>query len=160
MASPSYGPLIEAGLEANGVIKGTLEYEAFLTAAQTVVDSGDPINYAIAAAEAHPIHMIEVIGGAGLLSDQVIPNSVVDAPLSGTEPLARIMQLTAIDATVQDPAGIRGIIRFTEGEHRSFLNPLPSPAATLEMQGEMASFMATDGTTLVITNPDVVQPVQ
>jgi len=158
-ASPSYGPLIEEGLEAKGVIKGTPEYEAFLTAAQTVVDSGDPINYAAAAAEAHPIHMIAVIGGAGLLPDQVIPNSVADAPLSGTEPLARIMPLTAIDATIQDPAGIRGIVRFTAGEHRSFLSPLPSPAATLEMQAEMASFMAADGTTLVITNPDVVQPV-
>jgi pimeloyl-ACP methyl ester carboxylesterase len=155
--SATYGPGIAAGLAANGLNKGTLPYESFLGAAQTALDSGDPINYAAAAAAAHPIHMIEVVGGGGSLPDQSVPNSVAGAPLAGTEPLARLMALKSIGATAQDAAGIRGIVRFIAGSHSSILDPSPSPPVTAEMQSETAGFAATAGTTLTITNPDVVQ---
>ncbi|MFO1351480.1 MAG: Ig-like domain-containing protein [Gammaproteobacteria bacterium] len=153
--SPSFGPLIRAGLAAAGLEAGTSDFEAFFRAAQQVVDAGDPINYGAMAADTHPIHMIEVIGPP---PDQVIPNSVADAPLSGTEPLARIMELGAVGATLSDANGIRGIVRFVAGAHSSILSPQASPAATVEMQTEMAGFMASDGTLLRITNPGVVQP--
>lgn len=155
--SATYGPGIAAGLAANGLNKGTLPYESFLGAAQTALDSGDPINYAAAAAAAHPIHMIEVVGGGGSLPDQSVPNSVAGAPLAGTEPLARLMALKSIGATAQDAAGIRGIVRFIAGSHSSILDPSPSPPVTAEMQSETAGFAATAGTILTITNPDVVQ---
>ncbi|HXH02738.1 MAG TPA: lipase, partial [Candidatus Competibacteraceae bacterium] len=103
-ASPTFGPAIQAGLATKGLIKGSAAYESFLASAQAVVDAADPVNYAVAAADNHPLHMIEVVGGAGALPDQVIPNSVPDAPLSGTEPLARLMRLSAVTASVQDPA--------------------------------------------------------
>ena len=43
--SPTFGPRIRAGLAAAGVEAGTPEYDAFMVAAQTAVDSGDPINF-------------------------------------------------------------------------------------------------------------------
>lgn len=157
--SATFGPPLAAGLAANGLLKGTAEYEIFLAVAQTVLDAADPINYAAAAA-AHPIHMLEVIGGAGSLSDQVVPNGVSDAPLSGTEPLALIMNLQSITTTGTDTAGIRSIVRFTAGAHSSLIDPIPSPAVTVEMQSELASFIATSGTTLTVSNPDVVSQLK
>ena len=158
IASESFGPIIKAGLAANGLVEGTPEFESFLLAAQTATDSGDAINYINAATEIHPIHMIEIVGGAGSPPDQTIPNNVPGAPLSGTEPLARITNLPGLDRTTTDTSGVHGIVRFTEGSHSSILSPAASAAATLEIQSEMASFMASDGTTLLITNPDVIQP--
>ncbi len=159
VASGSFGPIIKAGLAANGLNEGTPEFESFLLAAQTATDSGDAINYINAANGIHPIHMIEIVGGAGSLPDQTIPNNVPGAPLSGTEPLARITNLPGIDSTTMDASGVRGIVRFTEGSHISILTPVDSAAATVEIQSEMASFMVSDGTTLLITNPDVILSV-
>jgi hypothetical protein len=154
--SASYGPVLENALAAKGLVKGTPDYEAFLNAAQTVFDAGDPVNYAVAAAALHPLHMIEVVGGAGSLPDQVVPNSVTGAPLSGTEPLARLMNLSPISATTTNAEGIRGIVRFIEGTHSSLLDPKLSPAVTAEMQSQTASFMSSVGTLLTIANPDVI----
>ncbi|HKE48404.1 MAG TPA: hypothetical protein VKB52_10090, partial [Rhodanobacteraceae bacterium] len=84
--SPTFGPRIRAGLAAAGVEPGTPTYDAFMVAAQTAVDSGDPINFNIAAAADKRLLMQEVVGGGDFLPDQVIPNFVPGAPLSGTEP--------------------------------------------------------------------------
>ncbi|NJN45867.1 MAG: hypothetical protein HC808_04600 [Candidatus Competibacteraceae bacterium] len=157
LGSESIGPRILAGLMAVGLEPGTTDFEAFVNAFQQAVDSGDPINYASAAAEVHPIHMIEVVGPP---SDATIPNSVPGAPLAGTEPLVRIMGLRSVAATTVDDMGLRAIVRFTEGAHSSFLSPSTSPAATVEMQSEMASFVVSNGTVLNVTNPEVLQPVQ
>ena len=46
-ASPAFGPSIHAGLAQAGLTQGTPQYDAFFVAAQTVVDSGDSINYAV-----------------------------------------------------------------------------------------------------------------
>ena len=161
-ASPTFGPVINDGLGAEGVAQGSADYEAFFIAAQTVVDSGDPINYAIDTADYyasknHPIYMTEVVGGGAVLSDQVIPNSVATAPLSGTEPLARIMNLTSITSDTTVPTGIHGIVRFTQGSHSSLLDPEASSAATIEMQAEMAGFIGSGGTIIHITDPTVIQ---
>ncbi|MEN8178491.1 MAG: lipase [Pseudomonadota bacterium] len=157
--SAEIGPIIEAGLAANGVIKGTADYDSFMVVAQTAMDSGDPINFAEMAAAGHPIHMIEVVGnGDNPPPDQVVPNSVEGAPLSGTEPLARIMDLKSITADTDDTFTGDGIVRFTEGDHSSVLDPTASPAATMEMQSEIASFLASGGSAIVITNPDVIAP--
>ena len=149
--SGTFGPLIAAGLATQGLVQGTPEFEAFFRAAQQVVDSGDSINYAVAAADAHPIHLIEVIG------DQTIPNSVADAPLSGTEPLATTMGLLSVSETTMDETGIRSFVRITEGGHGSPLSPAASAAATVEIQNEVLGFLASDGTVLPISNPSIVQ---
>jgi dienelactone hydrolase len=137
-ASRTFGPIIAAGLGANGQAEGTDNfpnspaYGTFLRFAQTLVDAGDPINYAAAAGSGHAIELIEVIG------DKVVPNAalttcpatlpadilsnaalVVACPgtasqdvtigsgyLSGTDPLVKMMGLNVIgplDVPVASP---------------------------------------------------------
>ncbi|MBL8246958.1 MAG: Ig-like domain-containing protein [Candidatus Competibacter sp.] len=156
-ASATYSPLIVAGLAAAGVNKGTPEYESFMVAFQTAIDSADPINYGAKAASLHPIHLIEVVGGAGSPSDQQVPNAVANAPLAGTEPLAKVMGLQSVSRSVADNKGVRGIVRFTQGDHGSIIVPIFSVAATAEMQGQMIKFLQTEGEELEIIYHPVVQ---
>jgi hypothetical protein len=155
--SATFGPRIRAGLASVGVVEGTPEFAQFLGATQIIVDSGDPINYGFATLQ-NAILFHEVVGdGADNLPDQVVPNSVPGAPLSGTEPLLRVLGLTAITETAQDANGIRGVTRFTEGAHSSLLDPSSSMAATVEMQTQMASFLISRGTTVVVQDPTVIR---
>jgi alpha-beta hydrolase superfamily lysophospholipase len=66
-ASAAFGPVVSGGLAGQGVLEGTSNYEQFLFFAQTVVDSGDPLNYT-AALEAKlssmPLHSLVIAGGA------------------------------------------------------------------------------------------------
>ena len=176
--SASFGPRIAAGLQASGVREGTDDYETFIRFAQTLVDSGDPQNYAVAARAAHPIYLIEV------QNDTVVPNAVpsncTSAPtgltcsnnaaadrvliagfLSGTDPLVRTMGLTTvgpltIPLAAQAPitgASLGLVARFTQGNHGSILDPSGgnvNAAVTCEMQRQTASFLATNGTALPV----------
>lgn len=158
--SPSFGPIINAGLADKGAPVGSVAYETFLTAAQTVIDSGDPVNFAAVAASLHPVHMMEVVGGsAGSLPDQVIPNQVATAPLSGTEPMARLMGLSPVTATVGNTsAEVSGLVRFIAGDHGSILRPAADAdlTVTVEMQKQTASFMASGGTIINVTDTTVI----
>ena len=142
--SPTFGPVIEAGLQGNGIIAGSRHFAEFMRNAQTAVDAGDPINYGADAAAAHTIVMHEVIGGGGVLADQVIPNFATDA-------LADVMGLTQLGpAFYNDAGGVSGLVKFVEGGHSSLLDPTASMAATVEMQVEMASFIGSAGTQLAV----------
>ncbi|WP_395377102.1 Ig-like domain-containing protein [Marinicella sp. W31] len=154
IGSPTFGPRILAGLAANGVEPGTDDFNLFVLATQTVIDSADPINFGALATQTNNIILHEIIG------DQVITNTVPNAPLSGTEPLIAVMGLQSLSATTVDAAGLDGAVRFIEGDHGSILSPAASLAATIEMQSQVASFHASAGTALVITNTDVVQQGQ
>ncbi len=147
--SEVFGDTIRAGLAAQGVVGDA--YQSYLTGAQWVLDSADPINYAMDAAGTHSIHMIEVIG------DSVIPNAVATGPLSGTEPLAALMGLESITSTQSSASGVNGIVRFSEGNHGSVLDPAESTDATVEMQTEIGAYQASFGQAIVITNPSVIQ---
>jgi dienelactone hydrolase len=155
--SPTFGPRIRAGLAAAGVEPGSADYDAFMSAAQTVIDSGDPINFNLPGAADKRFVMQEVIGGGDILPDQVIPNSVPGAPLSGTEPLIAAYGLAPISQTTQSADGIRGAVRLLQGEHGSLLDPTDFPLATAEMQGEMASMVASGGAAVQITYPSIVE---
>ncbi len=149
--SPAFGPRIRAGLAAAGVDAGTPAYDQFMVVTQTVIDAGDPLNFAALSSANNNILFHEVLG------DQVVPNSVVGAPLSGSEPLIAAMGLPPISATTANAEGVDGVVRFTEGDHGSILSPAASLAATVEMQSQMASMIATHGTTVVVTDESVVQ---
>ena len=169
--SPTFGPRIRAGLAQSGVVAGTPTYDTFMAAAQTVVDSGDPINFAgngtyLDQRVEHPeldfkkrLLVQEVVGGGDVPPDQVIPNRVPGAPTSGTEPLIAALGLRAADSSSVSIDGIRVATRFIVGNHGSLLDPTASPAATVEMQGEMASMIASYGEVLQVLNPSVLQPV-
>ena len=168
-ASPAFGPRIHAGLAAAGLVQGTPSYDAYFAATQTVIESGDPINYAGNGTLIDPavdgdgiknILLQEVIGSGNDLPDQVIPNSVAGAPLSGTEPLIRALGLAPIDDDVLlTTGGLQAVTRFLQGEHGSLLDPTDYPAATVEMQGEMASFVAFGGFGVLVNNPSILKPV-
>lgn len=153
-ASPTFGPRIRAGLGAAGIQPGTTDYELFFTAFQTVMDSVDPVNWIIEVADFKNVLLHEVIG------DTVLPNFVATAPLSGTEPLIRVAGLTPYSSTLMDPAGIDAAGRFVPpAAHSSLLSPAASPAATAEMQKQMASFVASLGKAVVVTDPSTMVPV-
>jgi pimeloyl-ACP methyl ester carboxylesterase len=148
-ASDTFGPVIESLLKnLAGVEPGSADYETFLTVWQTLLDSADGINWSAEAAEKTPIMLHEVIG------DTLIPNGVLTAPLSGTEPMIPIMGLTAYSTTQQSLDGLRSAGRFVPpATHGSLLSPfLGSPAATAEMQKQMASFIASHGGAIVVTD--------
>ncbi|WP_457597164.1 hypothetical protein [Hydrogenimonas sp.] len=144
--SPRFGPVIEEGLAQAGVVKGTPEYDAFMLAVQTVIDDGDPINYAQAAAANQKMLSFETIG------DMVIPNSIATAPLSGTEPLLRTMGAVGVDPADANASGFivllpntNSVTRFAYGTHSSILDPGDTPEVTVEMQTEAASFVKSRG---------------
>ncbi|MFA5589105.1 MAG: Ig-like domain-containing protein [Lysobacteraceae bacterium] len=153
--SPTFGPRIRAGLAASGVQAGTPTYDSFMGATQQVIDSIDPVNYGFITAQ-NAILLHEVVGGGDNPSDQVVPNAVAGAPLSGTEPLIRAMGLAPITGTTQSANGIRGVTRFTAGEHASLINPT-APAVTAEMQGQMASLLLTTGTVVQVNDTSVIR---
>ncbi|WP_411360592.1 VolA/Pla-1 family phospholipase [Pseudidiomarina sp. YC-516-91] len=136
-------------------------FEQFAFAAQSVVDSADPINFAAQAVNNEsPIHLIEVVGnGADVLPDQVIPNAVEGKPLAGTEPLISALQLPAITQTTASTDGtpISGAVRFIAGDHGSIVDPTASAAATMEMQLQAAGWFTTDATAIPVTNTAVIQ---
>lgn len=165
--SASFGPSIAAGLAANGVIKGTPDYESFLGAAQTVVDSGDAINYAgDLAAKGEGILYFEIVGGGGSPSDLVVPNTVPDgndttntvpAPLAGTEPVLALMGLTQTNTSVLGPDALVSV-KFTAGEHSSLLDTTPAPAVTAELQSEAAAFIRFSGDLIVSDPSNIASP--
>mgnify|MGYP000980928215 CR=1 FL=1 len=139
-------------------INGTISQ--FVFAAQTIIDAGDPNNYAAAhVATKTPVHVLEVVGNGGSnKSDQVIPNQALKMHLGGTEPLARLLGVSALPAKAGGYVVDRPLIaRFTEGEHSSILSPTVSAAATTEMQRQMASFFVSRGTAIQVSNAAVLK---
>jgi len=153
--SADYGPKIAAGLGAKGVVKGTGSYNSFMLATQTILDDADPINYttAVATMQAGKIFAIEVVGTDASNSDQVIPNSVATAPLSGTEPLVRYLGTTNL---IADSAPSK-TARFIVGNHGSILSPTESLAATVAMQTQMATFVGSKGTVIPVVDTSLLQ---
>ncbi|WP_082354159.1 VolA/Pla-1 family phospholipase [Marinagarivorans algicola] len=139
-------------------------FAQFIYAAQTVVDSGDPINYAAQMASTKtPTHLIEVVGDdANNLSDQVVPNTLTVSPIGGTEGAIALLGLPSVSTTTEGS----GVVRFLNGHHSSILSPTtraesPDPAlssdATQEMQSQVAAFFASKGQKITVTNEAVVK---
>lgn len=160
--SDSFGPRIRAGVAAAaGQDPASTEFlsdtlPTFLFAAQTAIDSGDPINYAgIAIAKDTPTLAIQVKG------DTVVPNLVAGAPLSGTTPMSAVYGLTTVTETT---ATSRGFLKFVSGNHATPLSPAGAGGATeflaetTAMQTAIATFIATGGANVVVTDPALVEP--
>ncbi|MCP4407001.1 MAG: lipase [Gammaproteobacteria bacterium] len=170
--SAAFGPTISAGLAANGVIKGTPEYESFLGAAQAVVDSGDPVNYSLdapsyapSAAAGRGLLFFEIVGGNGSPSDLVVPNTVPDgndstgtvpAPLAGTEPQLQLLGLTQVNSGQTSASDLRLTTKFIAGDHRSLLDPATDADITTEIQTQAASFIGSNGMVLTVDDPNLL----
>ncbi|MGS2720172.1 VolA/Pla-1 family phospholipase [Paraglaciecola aestuariivivens] len=133
-------------------------FAAFTFAAQTAVDAPDPISYAADTAANVPTLLQLVVGGGTnadgsvALSDQVNP-VVTSLPLAGGQALANLIGLSQVSSTTQGS----GLVRFNAGAHESMLSPAASPETTKEMQTQAATFVATNGENIVISNTAVVE---
>jgi pimeloyl-ACP methyl ester carboxylesterase len=185
--SPSFSPAVLAALEAKGLVPGTTLYAQFWRDAQTIVDSGDPINYIALATAQHPIHMMQVVGTTPPPTgcspsppipgcpDQTVPNSATQALITASAygPAGAAGALTRITAgqapLVMVSGGIRGYVNFVDGYHASLIDPSVSAAVTVEMQTEAISFTGAaippvgipanpPGSTLLLAHPSVIQP--
>ena len=162
--SASFGPRIAAGLAANEVIKGTADYESFMGAFQTVVDSADPINYAEVFADRADLGISSGILLFEVLGDLVVPNNVmadapegtVPSPLAGTDPLAYFMGLTPVSSTTTG-TDLQAQLRFISGDHSSILDPSSDPLVTSVMQTAMARFLAFDGAEVTVADETVLE---
>jgi hypothetical protein len=153
-ASETIGPRIRAGLAANEIEPGTADYELFFTAFQTVIDTMDPINWSGEAALSNSLVAHEVIG------DTVVPNYVLTAPLSGTEPMMAAMGLKSYSTTQMNPDGVQIAGRFLPPAfHGSLLSPATSPSATIEMQTQLASYLASRGQAVVVVDESTMVPI-
>lgn len=150
----------EAILNESQLAEINATFASFTFAAQTISDASDPNNFAALLGSNTKVLVHEVVGGgqnddgSTALSDQTIPNNTVNsASFAGTDPLARFIGVEKVSTTSQGS----GLVRFIAGGHSSLLNPGISAATTTEMQRQAAAFIATNGTTIVITNPSVVE---
>ncbi|WP_111980050.1 VolA/Pla-1 family phospholipase [Algibacillus agarilyticus] len=132
---------------------------SFAFAVQTMVDNGDPNNYAATiAANQTPVLLTEIFGdGTSSSWDHVIPPTSSRSPLAGTEQFVRLMQLDVIDETQGDgSAAVSGFVRFSEGGHSSLLDPSASAAVTSELHKQIISFFTSDGKLISVDNANNV----
>ncbi|WP_346206206.1 VolA/Pla-1 family phospholipase [Aeromonas salmonicida] len=145
------------GATTQAAAASTLQSYSF--AAQSVLDSADPINLASGIKADFPLFATEIVGdGALSLSDQVIPNSIASAPLGGTEPLFKLLALQPLTAT---GAANHHAARFVAGGHSSLLAPDenfdPTGTVTTEMQTQFGSFFMSGGTAVQVTDSSLLK---
>lgn len=150
-------PSLDAATQAGAA--STLQSYTF--AAQSVLDSADPINLGSGVAKSFPLFATEIVGdGALSLPDQVIPNSIASAPLGGTEPLFRVLGLQELKGSGVLPAGHHAA-RFLKGGHSSLLAPDenfdPAGAVTTEIQTQFASFFMSGGAAVKVTDDTLIK---
>lgn len=159
--SPAFGPTIRNALSAAaGVPTDDPAFvpevlSPFLFAAQTVIDSGDPVNYAaIAVANNKPTLALQV------QTDMVVPPVIEGAPLAGNTPHAALFGLPVVTETTQTS---RASIKVSMGTHGTPLTPAGPNGATefinqtTLMQNAVAKFIASGGTLVEITDPSLVE---
>ncbi len=164
--SPTFSPSILGGLAASaGLVQGDASLESYFNVLQMALDAGDAVNY-VQDIKGIPTLFSMVIG------DQVIPNSAyplenvlgnaTPAPLSGSEPLAKLTSATSIHSGAN--ALNVGITRYTGGSHGTPVLPTPGDATAAavfqEMIGQSVYMIGSGGTTVVVTNPAVVQQAE
>jgi pimeloyl-ACP methyl ester carboxylesterase len=181
--SPSFSPDVLKTLAAKGIVPGTTLFANFWRDIQTIVDSGDPINYIALTTAQHPVHMMQVVGTTPPPAvcttsppyvpgcpDQTVPNPATQALITASAygPLGAAGTLTRIakgqGPIYKVPGGIRGYVNFIDGYHASLIDTSESPAVTVEMQTEAVSFTGvalpqagiaanSPGSTLLIADP-------
>jgi hypothetical protein len=156
--SPGYSPILNNGLAAAGIPTGSSIYYEFVHAAQAAVESGDGCNYAANwAAKPTLLQMIQGTPGVATKpSDRAVPNS-------STLRLAELLGVPTITSTTVNPAGVKGLTRFTEGGHGTIALPASSSgletlASYVEARTELASFLGSGGLQISVANSAILAP--
>jgi hypothetical protein len=137
--SATFAPVINGGLGASGVMAGTTNYERFMYAAQSAVDTGDPVNYMQTLARLGVPVLVQQIN-----NDAVIPNSASVAPLAGTQAMASLLGTTQLGLGATQLG--RGYVKHTAGGHSSLLRPEGgAPQVTAELQTQVVTFVLNNG---------------
>jgi hypothetical protein len=137
--SATFAPVINGGLAASGVNLGTSNYERFLYAAQSAMDAGDPVNYLQTLATLGVPALVQQING-----DAVIPNGATNAPLTGTQAMASLLNATQLGLGNTQLG--RGYVKHTAGGHSSLLRPEGgAPQVTAELQTQVVTFVLNNG---------------
>ena len=187
--SPSFGPIVQAGVAAGaGITTGDPSFPAvlaqFLFAAQSALDTIDPLNHAAGYASTFTgglpptasLLLLEVEGEDGVNDpDQTVPNNV---PISGTpfflpagtDPLVAALGATTATTTTGNLSGASADlahVRTSRGTHSSFISPVvPIPVGVTaidlqdafdDQQALLEEYVTSDGTTVTITGlPTVI----
>lgn len=137
--SITFAPIINGGLGNSGVNVGTTNYERFLYAAQTAMDSGDPVNFMETLAKLGVPALVQQIN-----NDAVIPNGAAGAPLMGTKAMASLLGATQLGVGSTQLG--RGYVKHTAGGHSSLLRPEGgAPQVTVELQSQVVTFVLNNG---------------
>jgi pimeloyl-ACP methyl ester carboxylesterase len=142
----SFGPAIEAGLRASGLVPNTSLYNNFIRDLQSLVDAADPISHGRRAATTVPIHFIQADG------DATVPNSASNR-LAAEMKRSGLMDYTFATApelapgirAIINPAGLTARVCFLGGSHGSQVDPgatNESRTVTGEIQAQQLVFAA------------------
>ncbi len=157
--SPTFAPVINAGLAEEGLVPGTPEYAQFFMMAQTVIDSADPINYApyvlngdISGVEKFVL-MQEAIG------DTVIPNisgDMIARAFGANFPQINPVVNAIPGMATADPGVANGLFQFDTPNHGFLLSPDPShPEFTYWGQMQTVNYL---GSYLLTGTPMILDP--
>lgn len=144
--SPTFGPVITAGLQAAGVTPGTYRFEQVVWILQTVVDDADAFNYG-----AHVLagtlkgNVATNVLVQEMLGDLVVPNTATDdlaRSIAGTGAAFRLVlrtnaaenQNTAGLTTVAGPTTGAGLFQYIGGQHGFLLDPTQGPTTAAQTQ--------------------------
>lgn len=143
-------------------------FAEYTFAAQSILDSADPLNYAAALAENDSNILVHTVVGNGTigtnLEDQVIPTfaDAAGSQLSGSNPLISQLGLSVISDEIMNEGGVSAAVKFVNGHHSSLVNPADEPYSineglvTQEMQTQMAVFFASKGTYIKVNDAELV----
>lgn len=153
-------------------LKATFEgaFQQFAYAAQTVLDTVDPINQATLIGTDSPVYLMQAE------HDSVVPNhgtsSPISAALAGTEPLIKALGLNAIADTVaaDDATPKKLVANFAMdgashwATHGTVLTPTAAigykdVASSTEVQSQILSFILTKGQGVTVGNTDLIKPL-
>ena len=137
-SSATFGSTIVGGLtnpDTFNLTQGGGDYESLMYVYQATVDSADPMNFGgLMQLSQTPYTLIESVG------DTVIPNSVDEAPLAGTDPLITAFNAVQVDTSSVIGAADQVSVKLADdySSHSSFAVPdtdaeTPETAATFAM---------------------------
>ncbi|KJG38977.1 lipase [Photobacterium angustum] len=156
--------LINEGSESSIATLSTIydSFTQFAYAAQTVLDSVDPINHSLLVPSTASVYLTQVKNDGTIPNMTTVGETVTGtnipvpySPFTGTIPLLKTMNLTPTDVSINGTL-VRNAVLFNGGDHSSLLDPSAYESVTVEMQKEMHSFINSDGKTLSIENDNVI----